>query len=166
MTDSSVNAVVMERPAPSEPRDAARKRLALAVLAGLLSPAKKFPDGKSRPGTAISGKWEPHGGPPVGHTEPLLLRAESSGAPLLKDTHGSLPWLRFSPARLLSLAVMVGHWRGAGPLCLLPHTVYSRPGRCFQNSRCTTSSNGAHGSPVMPPGTSALLRHDRGIQHS
>lgn len=57
MMDRNVNCVVMgkKNPAPSKPRDAARKRLALAVLAGLLSPAKKIPDGKSRPVTLISG---------------------------------------------------------------------------------------------------------------
>lgn len=96
MIDSSVNGEVMEKPAPSKPRGAARKRLALtlAVLAGLLSPAKKFPDGKSRPGTLISGNWEPHGGPPVGHTETFTPRAKRSVIMLVKDTRGSLPWLR------------------------------------------------------------------------
>ncbi len=153
----------MEKPAPSKPRDAARKRLTLAPLAGLLSPAKKFPDGKSRPVTLISGNWEPHGAPPVGHIE--ILRAKSSAAILLKDTHGSLPWLPVSPARLLSLALNVGHWRGLDRSAF-SHTVYSWPVRCFPNSRRSASSNRAHRTPVMPPGVSTLCPHDCGIQHT
>lgn len=83
-----------KKSAPSKAKDVARKRLALAVLAGLLSPAKKFPDGKSRPVTLVSGNWEPHGGPPAGHTETVQLRAEDAAEIRLKDTQGSLPWLQ------------------------------------------------------------------------
>lgn len=70
-----------------------------------------------------------------------------------------------SPARLLSLALKVGHWRGQDRSAF-SHTVYSRPVRCFQNSRCTTSSNCAHGSPVMPPGVHTLSPCGCGIHRA
>ena len=60
----------MEVSAPSELTAAARRE----TLAGLLSPANKFPDGKSRPVTLLSGSREPHGAPPVGHTETVTLQ--------------------------------------------------------------------------------------------
>lgn len=55
--------------APSEARRCGAARLELAALAGLLSPAQKLPDGKSRPAAGISGSWCPHGGPLAGHSE-------------------------------------------------------------------------------------------------
>lgn len=64
------------RPAPSEPGGAARRRLTLlAGLAGLLSPAEKLPDGKSRPGAGVSGTRQPRGAPAAGHTETSTRRA-------------------------------------------------------------------------------------------
>lgn len=83
-----------KKSAPSKAKYVAWKRLALAVLAGLLSPAKKFPDGKSRPVTLVSGNREPHGEPPAGHTGTVQLWAEGSAVTRLKDAQGSLPWLR------------------------------------------------------------------------
>ncbi len=117
--------MVIEKSAPSKPRDAARKRLALAVLAGLLSPAKKFPDGKSRPVTLISGNREPRVEPPVGHTETVILRAKSSATILLKDTHGSLPWLRRVASKAFIASTDGWSLKGAGPLCRLPHSLLS-----------------------------------------
>lgn len=47
------------------------------------------------------------------------------------------------------------------------HTVYSRPVRCFPNSRRTSSSGRPHGSPLIPPwgGSPRCLRTTRGVQY-
>lgn len=58
-----------KKTALSKTTGAVRKRLTLAVLAGLLSPAKKFRDGKSRPVTLLSGYCELPAVPAAGHCE-------------------------------------------------------------------------------------------------
>lgn len=78
---------------PGEAHSSSAKKLMLAGPAGLLSPAKNFPDGKSRPITLISGNCEPHGALSIGHVETVILRTTSSAVTLLKDTHGCPPWL-------------------------------------------------------------------------
>ena len=80
----------MENPHRRNPELQRGKMLTLAVLAGLLSPAKNFPDGKSRPITLISGNREPHGATPVGHSEPRYTSSELRGgtAQLIAVFHG------------------------------------------------------------------------------
>lgn len=112
----------MENPAPSEPRDAAQRRLTLAVLAGL---PRNFQMERSRPEAVISGSWEPYGAPPVGHIETVILQAHRGGTSPLRtlvlDLHGC------GVASEAFIASTAG-WslKGAGPLCLLlPLTLLS-----------------------------------------
>lgn len=127
-------------------RGAARAaRRELAALAGLLSPAQKRPDGKSRPAAGISGGWCPHGGAVAGHGETAI-----AGHPLGGGAAQGRTW----EAAMAARCGAVRHQRGAARRqrrSVAAAGGSKAPGAPCHKPRPATSSKGGQ-SPVLPPG--------------